>query len=145
MARFPRGSPGSRLGSSWVELGNMQSILQYRNFGRRVQEQFERDPKHTEALEHGNADDESSSALIEVKTHRRSSIDISSSLDSRDLEKAEQPGGSSLNQADGDDGGQNETGELERGETANTLNQTQSFGTRMGHALRGIEVRQLSK
>jgi hypothetical protein len=120
----------------------MQSILQYKRFGKHARDQYERDRKRAEALEKGNAENEESAETVGGGRtgHRRSSVDETESPDSRDPEKAEQPGTEGLG-ADGRDDG----GEVQRGSTADTLKTTQSFGTKMGHALTGIEVRQLSK
>jgi multidrug resistance protein len=128
----------------------MQSYLAYKRFGRHARAQYERDRQRAEAMERANA--EVGSGLDgEVLGHRESSIDAGSSStrvasgdqspDSRDLEKAELPGGQ-----DGNEERDKEEGdEIERNDTLETVRTTQSFGTRMGHALSGIEVRALSK
>jgi len=70
----------------------MQSFLQYKRFGAQVKAQYERDRKRAEALERGNAENDTSSnprPRVGEIGHRRSSIDTSP--DSRDPEKAEQP------------------------------------------------------
>ncbi|KAG9241057.1 major facilitator superfamily domain-containing protein [Calycina marina] len=119
----------------------MQSFLQYRRFGRRAREQYKRDRNRTEALERVNlgSDGSTESTGTVDNVHRASSIDEIESRDTRDPEKAEQPGNERLNGILTDDN------EVERGLSANTLRATQSLGTNMGHALSGIEVRQLSK
>jgi hypothetical protein len=117
----------------------MQSFLQYRRFGKHARDQYERDRKRAQALDGGDAENDGRAEdFEEAKTHQSSSIDNSPTPDSRDPEKAELPGNDCSN-------GQNDGGEVERGATADTLKSTQSFGTRMGHVLSGIEVRQLSK
>ncbi|KAG0652008.1 putative efflux pump [Hyphodiscus hymeniophilus] len=119
----------------------MQSILQYRRFEKQARQQYERDRKRAEALDRVNAEGESTEDLDETVTHRSSSIDDAESPDYRDPEKAEQPG--ELPGLKDEEGMEGE--ELQRGETINTTTTRQSFGTRMGHAMTGIEVRQLSK
>ncbi|TVY81063.1 putative efflux pump kojT [Lachnellula suecica] len=117
----------------------MQSFLQYRSFGRHAQDQYERDKRRAEALERGNAEQGSSTqGDAETLGHRASSID-NFSPDSRDAEKGELPS----NGSDQNEGGEGE--DMERNHTLATIKSSQSFGTRMGHALSGIEVRQLSK
>ena len=116
----------------------MQSVLQYRRFGQTARRQYERDRKRAEALERGNAEDESTD--VEETEHRKSSVEDAGSPDSRDPEKAEQPGAYPEKDEDGHQGR-----DLERGQTQDTMRSVHSFGTRLGHALTGIEVRQLSK
>jgi hypothetical protein len=128
----------------------MQSYLAYKRFGKHARAQYERDRQRAEAMERANA--EVGSGLDgEALGQRESSIDaVSSSTrvaagdqspDSRDPEKAELPG-----RPDGSGEEDKEEGdEMERNDTLETIRTTQSFGTRMGHALSGIEVRELSK
>ena len=129
----------------------MQSYLAYKRFRRNAREQYERDKKRAEALERGNAANGASGQDGEELAHWESSIDHDArssnteignqSPDSRDLEKAEQPGkgdeagGDSLEEGD----------DLARSNSLSTVGTTQSFGTRMGHAMTGIEVRELTK
>jgi hypothetical protein len=110
----------------------MQSFRAYRAFGKQAKAQYDRDRERAEALERGNAENDLAA------THRGTSIDTDLTPDSRDSEKAELPAHSSgdTDQEDGD------VREAHRTETAQTV---QSIGTRMGHVLTGIEVRQLSK
>jgi hypothetical protein len=130
----------------------MQSILQYKRFGRRARDQYERDKKRAEALERGNAEnDAEGNANVQDRGHRPSSIDSRSSNtkvpspgqspDSRDPEKAEQPGREDQNGAE-NEGQHGES--LDRNRTLSTVGTNQRFGTRMGHILSGIEVRLLS-
>lgn len=128
----------------------MQSILQYRKFGRNVRDQYERDRKRAEALGRGNAEDEEAS-VGELSGHRPSSVDTGirerdvptdQSPDSRDPEKAEQ---SSLRGEIEQDAAGLDSHSLDMIATVPTNRTNRSFGTRMGHALTGIEVRQLSK
>jgi multidrug resistance protein len=101
-------------------------------------------------MERGNAENSGSAQDGDALGHRDSSIDAGSSstevssgdqgLDSRDPEKAEQPGSSDENLER-----HKEDEELERNNTLATIHTSQSFGTRMGHALTGIEVRELSR
>jgi hypothetical protein len=125
----------------------MQSYLAYKRFGENARAQFERDRQRAEAMERGNAENGGSDQTGECLGHRESSVDAESSntelpsgdqsLDSRDPEKAEQPRNSNGNLEE------NEEGEdMERLATVRT---GQSFGTRMGHAMTGIEVRELTK
>lgn len=131
----------------------MQSFLQYRRIGRHARDQYERDRKRTEALDRGNADNEAAVAdLEEVKTHRSSSIDNAGSPDSTDLEKAElsrnilDPHGGKTTEIDSTDLDLHlAQGDLQKIATANTSKTTQSFGSRLDHAMSGIEVRHLSK
>ena len=116
----------------------MQSILQYRRFGKYARQQYERDQKRAEALEHGNTAD-GNIVLAEAMTHRNSSIGDTESPDPRDPEKAEQPIQNSFSNREERYRGE----DLQRGRTTDTLETTQSFGMRMGHAMTGIEVRQL--
>jgi len=116
----------------------MQSYLQYKRFGRHAQDQYERDKKRAEALSRGNAEQGSKpQGSDETLGHRPSSIDDS---DSRDAEKGELP-------SDSNGPAQNDSSkeEMQRPNTLTTLKSNQSFGIQMGHALSGIEVRQLSK
>ena len=126
----------------------MQSYLAYKRFGKNARAQFERDRQRAEAMERGNAENGGSDQSGERLGHRESSVDAASSntvlpsgdqsLDSRDPEKAEQPGN-----LDGDQEENEEEGDdMERLATIRT---GQSFGTRMGHAMTGIEVRELTK
>lgn len=129
----------------------MQSFLAYRRFGSHVKKQYERDLAKAEALRRGNAEAQeavpntlSAHENTEILGHRHSSIDTTSSEtvhepnessdDRRDLEKGEHIGPGIM---DGEDGG----------ELANrqTLNRSESFGTRLGHVLSGIEVRTMTK
>lgn len=123
----------------------MQSILQYRRFARQVQAQYERDKKRAEALERGNAEQDSTAqGDSEALTLRDSSIDKEEqSPGTRDAEKAELPsnGSSSDDTADGEREGEDTDG---NGILA-TMKSNHSFGTTMGHALSGITVRKLSK
>ncbi|TVY18253.1 putative efflux pump kojT [Lachnellula arida] len=123
----------------------MQSVLQYRRFARQVQAQYERDKKRAEALERGNAEQDSTArGNSEALALRDSSIDKEEQgLDTRDAKKAELPsnGSSSDSNGDGERGGEDTDG---NGFLA-TMKTNHSFGTTMGHALSGIEVRQLSK
>ncbi|KAE9368694.1 MFS general substrate transporter [Stipitochalara longipes BDJ] len=128
----------------------MQSYLAYKRFGKHARAQYERDRKRAEALERGNAEDGGIGPEGGELGHRDSSIDADSlstdvpsgdqGPDSRDPEKAEQPGNSDENVDQGE-----ERGGMERNNTLETIRTTQSFGTRMGHAMTGIEVRELSK
>jgi len=132
----------------------MQSFLQYRRFGRHVQAQYERDRKRAEALEKGNTSNASAPPFSPQEPqigHRSASIDTtssstevpSSSLDTRDPEKAEQP---SSGQADPDfiDTGGSDTA-TEGADIIHTTATNHSFGTHMGQTLTGVEVRQLSQ
>ncbi|PMD38384.1 MFS general substrate transporter [Hyaloscypha variabilis F] len=124
----------------------MQSYLAYKRFGKHARAQYERDRQRAEAMERGNAENGGNGQDGGELGHKESSIDAGSSStdilsgdgspDSRDPEKAEQPRSSDENDEEGERGG------MERLQTINT---TQSFGTRMGHAMTGIEVRELSK
>ena len=130
----------------WGDLPTiMQSILQYRRFGQHVRAQYERDKKRAEALERGNAENIPAEEAQGDGGHRPSSIDTKSSVtespDSRDPEKAEQPPSRDENQRTAAEG----SILVERSNTLVIIETNQSFGTRMGHALSGIEVRQLSK
>jgi multidrug resistance protein len=117
----------------------MQSYLQYKRFGQHARDQYERDKKRAEALERGNAEqDASPQGSDETLGHRPSSIDDS---DSRDAEKGELPSNGSTQSQNGEAEG----GNIQRNNTLTTQRSNQSFGTQMGHALSGIEVRQLSK
>jgi len=126
----------------------MQSYLAYKRFGKHARAQYERDRKRAEAMERGNAENGGNGQDRGEEGHRDSSIDAESSSadvssgdqspDSRDPEKAELPG-----KSDEDEG--EERGGMERKNTLETVNTTQSFGTRMGYAMTGIEVRELSK
>ncbi|PQE03207.1 putative benomyl methotrexate resistance protein [Rutstroemia sp. NJR-2017a BBW] len=127
----------------------MQSLLAHRRFGRLVQEQYERDKHRAEAMQRGNAlNTEANANANDAGTngHRASSIDTTSStnvptpasLDPRDPEKAEQPDTHSPSSSHPDDI------PAERTATHATAHTTRSFGTRLGHALSGIEVRELS-
>ena len=135
----------------------MQSFLTYKRFGKRARDQYERDKQRAEALERGNAETRQLQSYEAVLDHRHSSVDTAasqtevpssqSSPDSRDPEKGEQPGKFTDEEQDpngdmsvGDDGG-----EFQRSATRDTVRTNKSFGTRMGHALTGIEVRELSK
>ena len=135
----------------------MQSYLAYKRFGKHAQEQYERDRKRAEALDHGNTgsgveNEERNNGNV-LAGHRSFSIDNYStntevpsgtpSPDPRDPEKGEQPG---MQQRDGEPiQGQEGENELERNETLATVHTTQSIGTRMGRAMTGIEVRELSR
>ncbi|KAH6664086.1 major facilitator superfamily domain-containing protein [Halenospora varia] len=141
----------------------MQSYRQYKRFGRLAQEQYDRDIQRAEALARGNAENEQHGSSQANLSHRRSSIhDTSSSnteipsptQDSRDAEKAEMPDGQGgcFQEGGVGAGGIDRDGEeesdMERARTQRTISRTptsQSFGARMGHALSGIEVRQLSQ
>jgi hypothetical protein len=125
----------------------MQSILAYRRFGRLVQEQYEKNRHRAEAMERGNAlNTEANANEVGTSVHRASSIDSTSStnvpspasFDSRDLEKGEQP---DTHFPPPSPLGDNVDIPAERTVTAHT---NHSFGTRLGHALTGIEVRELS-
>jgi len=127
----------------------MQSFLQYRRFGKNARDQYERDKKHAEALHRGNNENQSEGAQA-GQDHTASPIDHPSSgsyrnpqeesPDSRDLEKADQPRRDSQNGEE-----QGEESRLSLNDTLPTIVLTQSMGTRIGHALTGIEVRQLSE
>lgn len=126
----------------------MQSFLQYKRFGKHARDQYERDKKRTEALDRGNAENLNENAEQETR-HRASSIDASplygsqqESPDSRDPEKAEQPG---LKPQNGDREEEEAASNISRSNTLSTITPTQSMGTRIGHALTGIEVRKLSE
>ncbi|TVY44895.1 putative efflux pump [Lachnellula occidentalis] len=125
----------------------MQSVFQYRRFARQVQAQCERDKKRAEAIERGNAEqDGNAQGNSEALTHRAPSVnEEEQSPDTRDVEKAELP--SSASSSDGNGGGERkEEGEdTEGNDILATMKTNQSLGTIMGHALSGIEVRQLSK
>lgn len=141
----------------------MQSYRQYKRFGRLAQEQYDRDIQRAEALARGNAENEQHGSSQANLSHRRSSIDDTSSSnteipsptqDSRDAAKAETPDGQGRCFQEGgvgaggiDRDGEEES-DMERAREQRTISRTptsQSFGTRMGHALSGIEVRQLSQ
>lgn len=129
----------------------MQSYLAYKRFGKHARAQYERDMKRAEAIERGNAEKGGSDQEGEALGHRASSIDAGSSStelpsgeqspDSRDPEKAEQPGRSD----EIEDEIKEEKEGMEKNNTLSTVHTVQSFGTRMGHAMTGIEVRELSK
>jgi hypothetical protein len=116
----------------------MQSLLAYRKFGKLAREQYERDRKRAEALERGNAETEGAVGLEKAKSSTQSP-------DLRDPEKAELPGAS--NHSDTSLSGESDdpTVQIEGLERDATLEATRSMGTRMGHALTGIEVRSLTK
>ncbi|TVY90068.1 putative efflux pump [Lachnellula willkommii] len=118
----------------------MQSVLQYRRFARQVQAQYERDKKRAEALERGNAEQDSTArGNSEALALRDSSIDKEEQgPDTRDAEKAELPSNGLSSDSNGD-------GERDGEDILATMKTNHSFGTTMGHALSGIEVRQLSK
>jgi multidrug resistance protein len=137
-----------------VGLLKMQSYLAYKRFGRHAQAQHERDRKRAEAMQRGNNENGTGSGQDgEALGHSDSSIDARSSStrvasgdqspDSRDPEKAEQPGKPDENgEVDQEREGLDE---LQRNNTLATIRTNQSFGTRMGYAMTGIEVRELSK
>ncbi|KAL2063303.1 hypothetical protein VTL71DRAFT_5108 [Oculimacula yallundae] len=132
----------------------MQSFLAYKRFEKHAREQYERDKKRAEQLERGNAEDNNGDTQQEKFGHRPSSIDDNSSStdvpshppspDSRDPEKGEQPGQGSQtgDQSSSQDQNQNR---MSRNDTLSTIRTNQSFGTRMGYAMTGIEVRELSE
>jgi multidrug resistance protein len=121
----------------------MQSYLAYKRFGKHARDQYERDKKRAEVLERRNAENDTQ-AQGSPLGHRESSIDSShteipspsgdQSPDTRDPEKAEQPGRTD-----------NDGGDIGHTPTMDTLHVTQSFGTRVAHAVTGIEVRELSE
>ncbi|TVY41829.1 putative efflux pump, partial [Lachnellula subtilissima] len=123
----------------------MQCVLQYNRFARQVQAQYERDKKRAEAVERGNAEksfkaQDNGEPLI----HRATSIgEEKQSPDTRDAEKAELP--SSGSSSDSIGGGEREGEDTEENDILAIMKSNQSFGTTIGHALSGIEVRQLSK
>jgi multidrug resistance protein len=132
----------------------MQSYLAYKRFGRLAREQYERDQKRAEAMERGNMqhrDEPRRNSQGEALGHRSSSIDVDSSStevpspsdsqDFRDPEKGELPGKENGNEKEDEEMGDG----MERNATISTIRTNQSFGTRMGHAMSGIEVRELSK
>ncbi|KAE8451391.1 hypothetical protein EG329_004020 [Mollisiaceae sp. DMI_Dod_QoI] len=127
----------------------MQSYLAYKRFGRYARDQYERDKRIAEALERGNAENDAP-VQGEPLGHRPLSIDSShteivlpsgnQSPDTRDLEKGEKDEDPVRAGEDG--------GDIEHAPTIDTMDTartTQSFGTRIGHALTGIEVRELSE
>ncbi|KAI6708925.1 hypothetical protein JHW43_008532 [Diplocarpon mali] len=129
----------------------MQSFLAYRRFEQRVRDQHDRDKQRAEALNRGDAEKSSGKSLEDqsARGHRAFSVDDRSSNaearpppnspDFRDPEKGEQAGREERNsgQANQDDS------DLERRETLAAMKTTQSFGTRLGHAITGIEVREV--
>jgi len=127
----------------------MQSFLAYKRFEKHARDQYDRDKKRAEQLDRANAEINNDDAKNEKPGHRPSSVDDNSSdtevpshsqsPDSRDPEKAEQPG-----QEDHNDDSPSEDG-IQRNDTLSTVRTNQSFGTRMGHAMTGIEVRELSE
>jgi multidrug resistance protein len=136
----------------------MQSYLAYKRFGRLARDQYERDQKRAEAMERGNMQNRNGhrqNSQGGAPGHRQSSIDVdtsstevpspSTSQDFRDPEKSELPG-----KENGEENGNKKEDEemgdgMERNATMSTIRTNQSFGTRMGHAMSGIEVRELSK
>jgi multidrug resistance protein len=132
----------------------MQSYLAYKRFGNHARAQYERDKKRAEAIERGNAENAGSGQGGEELGHKESSIDAGSSSsdilsgdqspDSRDPERGEQPERSD-EKDDRDKEEEEEEEGMERNNTLATIHTSQSFGTRMGHAMTGIEVRELSK
>jgi len=141
----------------------MQSYLAYKRFGKNAQAQYDRDKKRARAMGRGNNNINSlSQQQGEAPSFISSSIDSGSSdtevpsnnasPDARDLEKGEERGegggesGSSSGGSRREENAENgDALEIERNNTLSTLHSTQSFGTRMGHAMTGIEVRELSK
>lgn len=139
----------------------MQSYLAYRRFGRHVQAQYDRDKHRAEAMGRGNAEtfpssSHSPSHSQETTPHHALSIKESSSQteidsgspDSRDLEEGDQPPSSDRNETsdaeqEGEENGNENT--ISRNSTLQQSHTNQSFGTRMGHAMTGVEVRALSQ
>ncbi|KAF4630805.1 hypothetical protein G7Y89_g7332 [Cudoniella acicularis] len=107
----------------------MQSFLQYRRFRRYAQDQYERDKKQAEALEQGmpRMDLETTPLPEEKEIEKHSDIDLLPLTTNLRMPQSHptRPGLPTLMI-------------LKRTVT------TQSLGVRMGYALSGIEVRQLS-
>jgi MFS family permease len=134
----------------------MQSFLAYKRFDKRVRDQYERDKKRAEALPRGSAETiDGFQGDGEALGHRHSSVDMrdsqtevpsdQSSPDSRDPEKAEQPSSQPAPDPNGDGSVGDDGAECQRIATRSTVRTNRSFRTRLGHALSGIEVRELSK
>lgn len=123
----------------------MQSFLAYKRFGKHVESQYQRDRKRAEALTRGNNEelcpaDESEETIF----HRSSQIESPSSNSIRDSSQDPEKTEPALSPwTDGGGTGDANEEELQL-ETIKTARTNQSFGTRMGHTLNGIEVRQLS-
>jgi multidrug resistance protein len=134
----------------------MQSFLAYRRFGRHVRAQFDRDRQKAEVLNHINANTTESPSESEPG-HRPSSIDSlpSSTLhvpspDIEDVEKGCQLEGDTAQEGELPDGEERAglEGNMKRirtGESLATMRTQDSFGTRMGNVLSGVEVRTLTK
>ncbi|KAH7319204.1 major facilitator superfamily domain-containing protein [Rhexocercosporidium sp. MPI-PUGE-AT-0058] len=131
----------------------MKSILAYKRFKKQAREKFERDRKRTDQLDRGNSKNNNiGDTETEKIGHRPSSIKDNSSNtgtpshahspDSRDPEKGEQPGREEKN---GHQSSPQDQDGLQRNNTHSTIRTNQSFVTRMGNAMTGTEVRELSK
>ena len=134
----------------------MQSFLQYRRFGRHVKAQYERDQEKARALgqhgENAQSSDGVRVASFPSTGSSRTSVDLSPE-DTRDPEKAEHSGHHEKDEGDIEPAAvippftledatpthnQDEIDELSQ---ARTLTRGKSYGTAMGVALTGINVR----
>jgi multidrug resistance protein len=124
----------------------MQSFLAYKRFRCHVKDQYDRDVQKAEALSRANATSSEDMPVLDGG-HRRASIESLSltsnerTPDARDEEKGEQSTGKDLRIGETEDGG-------ERGGFDHVVTESRtrdSFGTRMGNALTGIEVRTLTR
>ncbi|KAH9209668.1 hypothetical protein DL95DRAFT_476561 [Leptodontidium sp. 2 PMI_412] len=126
----------------------MQSFLAHKRFEKHALDQYERDRKRTEQLDRGNTENKNDGDADNIKTaHRPSSLDENSlnaeipsnphSPDSRDPKKREQPGREEQN---GDPSSAREQDGIQRNNTLSTIRTNESFGTRMGQAMTGIEA-----
>ncbi|CZS95091.1 probable benomyl/methotrexate resistance protein [Rhynchosporium graminicola] len=130
----------------------MQSYLAYKRFWKHARDQYERDKKRAEQLERGITEHNIGDTENEKFGHRPSSIDSSfdtdvashlQSPDSRDPEKGEQQPGQG--EQNGDHSSSQDQNDIRRNNTLSTIHTSQSFGSRMGHTMTGIEVRELSE
>ncbi|XMA18391.1 hypothetical protein WAI453_011182 [Rhynchosporium graminicola] len=130
----------------------MQSYLASKRFWKHARDQYERDKKRAEQLERGITEHNIGDTENEKFGHRPSSIDSSfdtdvashlQSPDSRDPEKGEQQPGQG--EQNGDHSSSQDQNDIRRNNTLSTIHTSQSFGSRMGHTMTGIEVRELSE
>lgn len=127
----------------------MQSILAQRRFGRVVKSQYERDCRRAEALNRANEEAEEPS-IDAAPQHRQQSIDNTSSPTNNhelflDAEKGDYSPADSSAGLQYEQDIDNATDSDDKLETKPTLQQCNSFGTRMGQALTGVEVRTLTR
>ncbi len=130
----------------------MQSFLQYRRFKKHVTRQYERDREKAEALKRGNAELASTSPSVSLTTTANPSPATSDeTIDSRDLEKAEQSNGDTV-EDDPESDFPPTAGEVMEGEEkaearpsqisrVSTVATQHTMGTALGTTLTGINVR----